>query len=153
MRIILLTHEREILRKNGTGKIVQNVTGDNCSIIEWKRKEPSILIKKELSEKNTLLVYPGDEESTISDISGIENFILLDGTWQEARKIYNKSPYLKRFRSYKFSAENKSSYTLRRNQKETGLCTVESVIELYKLKGDYCTAEKLNNAFNVFQKS
>ena len=32
------------------------------------------------------------------DLSGITHFILIDGTWHEARKIHQRSPYLQKVR-------------------------------------------------------
>lgn len=150
MFIYLLTHEKELLKKTGTGKIVNEVM-ENCSVIKWKRKEPHQILEKELNPNNTILVYPSDTEPGYSgDLSEIENFILLDGTWQEAKKMYNRSPYLKRFKHYSFPSDIKSNYILRRNQKDFGLCTVESVIELCRLKGDIYMEDKLSCLFDNF---
>lgn len=151
MNIILLTHEKELLRKNGTGQLVKNKISDSTEIIRWKRKEPSSLIENDLNSKNTLLVYPGGDDENCTDFKHIENFILLDGTWQEANKIYNKSPYLKRFKKFSFSCSYKSTYNLRKNQKLSGLCTIESVIELYKLKENYGIVTLLQNAYDSFK--
>lgn len=46
-----------------------------------------------------------------------DNYIVLDGTWKEAHKIYNISPYLKSLPTIKIEADQKSLYTLSRNQK------------------------------------
>lgn len=153
MKIILLTHEKELLKKTGTGKIVKKELGNSCNIIPWKRKEPSILLEKQLSRKNTVLVYPGGESEDSIDLTNIENFIIIDGTWQESKKIFNKSPYLKKYRRFSFSENYQSNYQLRKNQKKSGLCTIESVIELYKLKDLRSEPENLLNAFLAFQKS
>ncbi|WP_417507974.1 DTW domain-containing protein [Marinomonas gallaica] len=51
----------------------------------------------------TLLIYPTAEPEhfdALSEpltVSQAEHVILLDGTWQQARKIYNRTEYLKRF--------------------------------------------------------
>jgi DTW domain-containing protein YfiP len=90
------------------------------------------------------------EERYIDTLSDIEDFLILDGTWQEARKIYNKSPYLQSMKIFSLSSDNESRYNIRRNQKEGGLCTAECVMELLKLKGEDQDAEILNNSFLNF---
>lgn len=143
MRIILLTHERELERKTGTGIITQKYV-DFCDIITWYRKEPDPVFNS-LEPEKTLLIYPGKESETEIDITQYDNFVLIDGTWQEARKIYNRSPYLRNFREYELKDTPTSIYTLRRNQ--VGLCTVETVIELLKRKGEDQLAEELYEHF------
>lgn len=151
MNIILLTHERELFKKTGTGKLVKEVMNSSTQIITWKRKEPDTLLEKDLIPENTLLVYPGGEDESNIDLTNIENFIIIDGTWQEANKIYNRSPYLKRFNKLTFSSNYKSTYNLRKNQKKSGLCTIESVVELYKLKGNSEIATLLEKTYDSFK--
>lgn len=151
MNIILLTHEKELLKKTGTGKLVKEVMNSSTQIITWKRKEPDTLLEKDLIPENTLLVYPGGEDESNIDLTNIENFIIIDGTWQEANKIYNRSPYLKRFSKLTFSSNYKSTYNLRKNQKKSGLCTIESVIELYRLKGHGDVVTLLEKTYDSFK--
>ncbi|MBM7074478.1 DTW domain-containing protein [Shewanella sp. 202IG2-18] len=70
---------------------------------------------------------------------------MLDGTWQEAQKIFNKSPYLKELPKVKIETSTESIYQLRRNQRGNGLCTAESVIELLRIKGNEMTANQLQS--------
>ncbi|MGL1891982.1 MAG: DTW domain-containing protein [Spirochaetaceae bacterium] len=151
MKIFLLTHLKELSRKTGTGKIAKSILNNSCNIILWKRKEPPSEII-DLDPNNTVLVYPGDEDEC-ENIENITNFILLDGTWQESNKIYNKSPYLKNFKSIKLDSSIISEYALRRNQKGFGLCTIESIIEIYKLKEDQKVVLELKEAFYTFNKN
>lgn len=152
MFVYLLTHEKELLRKSGTGVLVKTVLTDLCQIIPWKRVEPSPVLKEILDIDNTVLVYPGEDSTLCNELvlESIENFILLDGTWQESQKMFNRSPYLKRFKKVMFSENLKSKYILRRNQKSFGLCTIESVIELSKIKCETELTEKLCNKFKTF---
>lgn len=149
MNFILLTHEREISRKTGTGKLVKKVLDDQCKIITWSRVDPDTHITKEIDINKTVLLYPGESEHSV-DVNKIENFIILDGTWQEARKIYNKSPYLKEFSKFQITTTDKSIFNIRRNQIEGGLCTAESVIKILRMRGGSLKADKLENELNLF---
>lgn len=131
MKIWLLTHTEELKKSSGTGKLVKNVLGNDCKIIEWSRISPEQTIL-DLSPVNTLLIYPCEEEQNTLSITPQEvpdNIIIIDGTWQQAKKIYNRSPYLKKFPHYEIKGV-KSVYSKRRNQKNTGLCTAEVAIHI-----------------------
>jgi DTW domain-containing protein YfiP len=151
IRFYLLTHEREIRRETSSSVPVRQALGESCATIIWKRREPNIEIECTLSPCDTVLVYPTDDQPLVEDIQPIGNFILLEGTWQEARKIYNRSPYLRRFPAMRIGTENGSAYRLRRNQKDGGLCTAETVIEILRLKGQFKLAESLFERFVSFQ--
>ena len=151
LKIYLLTHEKELDRNTSTSRVVKEVIKDRCEIITWKRKEPDFLFKEELSPENSILVYKSEEGVSVEDIEGIKNFILLEGTWQESRKIYNRSPYLKQYKVLSIKPNSPSKYNLRRNQVASGLSTVETVIEIFRLKRENDVANTLFSAFINFQ--
>ena len=152
MNIFLLTHSREILKKNNTGVLVTTVLGDKAKVITWERKQPDLGLLTCIQNKSIALVYPS--ENSIDITSGVkaeyENYIIIDGTWQEARKIYNKSPYLHELPTIAITATKSSAYTLRRNQKTNGLCTAECVIELCKWQGHVYLSNELQLVFHKF---
>ncbi|NLQ19146.1 DTW domain-containing protein [Marinomonas sp. M1K-6] len=131
MKIWLLSHSEELKKTTGTGRLVKDVLGQQCDIIVWSRVAPSEAILH-LSPTNTLLIYPSEkpeQTDTDDDQLNVDNIIIIDGTWQQARKIYNQSPYLKIFKHHEITAVN-SVYKKRRNQKNQGLCTAEVAIHL-----------------------
>jgi len=102
-----------------------------------------------INNKNTVLLYPvGDADA--APIESFENIILLDATWQEARKMFNKSPYLKNLPRAHIKPRQISQYQLRRNQPEGGLCTAECVVEILIAKNHLDIAERLDTAFAHF---
>ena len=52
-------------------------------------------------------------------------FILLDGTWPEARKMFNKSPYLDGFPVLAIKPDALSTYGMRVAHSDEHLCTAE----------------------------
>ncbi len=150
MKFFLLTHEREMKRPTNTGNIVSRILLDKSRQIPWQRKNPDKKLLEIMNRNDTALLFNNGEGESVDDISLIENFIILDGTWQEAGKIFNKSPYLKEMKTLTLKSKNKSVYSLRRNQKDWGLCTAECVIELLKMKGDIKNSEKLDRALMEF---
>ncbi|MBR7890024.1 DTW domain-containing protein [Marinomonas sp. A79] len=153
MKIWLLTHSEEIKKTTGTGPLVKSALGLQCEIVVWSRVSPDEAILN-LPNNTTLLIYPKVQAETISYdtvFSEIENIIILDGTWQQARKMYNQSPYLQRLTHYEIHGV-KSVYNKRRNQKETGLCTAEVAIHLLQ-KNNHPAAPRLVDDFHRFNQS
>ena len=153
MKFILLTHERETLKDTNTGRLVKQVLAEDAEVIIWKRREPNSFLINLLETKQAALVFPSDhktenEEYTISKV--YDYLIILDATWQEARKMFNRSTYLKQAERVALKISKPSEYKLRRNQKEGGLSTVECVIELLKKNDNFIMAEILNDAFVTF---
>ncbi|MBM7072648.1 DTW domain-containing protein [Shewanella sp. 202IG2-18] len=150
MNIILLTHEREVSKKTNTGVLVSDVLGENARVVVWERKNPDPELLAQIENGKVALLYPTEYSEVVSAETDFDSYIVLDGTWQEAQKIYNKSAYLKDLPKVKIETSTKSIYQLRRNQKPNGLCTAECVIELLKAKGIVSTAEELQSEFEAF---
>ncbi len=150
MFIYLLTHEREISKKSNTGKLVVKVAPDHSKVVVWKRKEPCIELLKEIETGRVALLYPSIDSKPVEEMADIDSYILLDGTWQEAQKMYNKSPYLKTLPKANISTEKISRYHMRRNQKQQGLCTAECAIEVLKHNKEQVLAKKLTDSFELF---
>jgi DTW domain-containing protein YfiP len=72
------------------------------------------------------LVFPSDDKNISQKVCEISQrllyLVLIDATWQEARKMFNQSPYLKALPKVLLINSPKSIYPLRRNQIEGGLC-------------------------------
>lgn len=154
MHIWLLTHSEELKKANGTGQLISSHLANLSSVIVWQRTEPDEALMA-LPEEKTLVIYPSaTEPKAISpevklDAHSAEHFIILDGTWQQARKMYNRSPYLHKFQTYEIRGES-SQYLRRRNQQKSGLCTAESAIYLLREKGLTSEAQQLESAFLEF---
>lgn len=146
LHIILLTHERELHRKTNTGSIALQLASELVERIVWSRTAPSQHLLEQLANQQAVLLYPSTEPIRVN-IADVETIILIDSTWQEAQKIVNKSPYLQHAPKATLSTTQQSSFALRRNQIDGGLCTIECIIELCKIKGLHDTAEKLIAAF------
>ncbi|WP_434926678.1 tRNA-uridine aminocarboxypropyltransferase [Shewanella sp. HL-SH2] len=143
MNIILLTHQRELDRKTNTGKLVSEVMLGQVKVIVWDRVNPNPYLLDKLATKQVGLLFPKQEHSALNDIQApqqrfidIDNdnahrlaefshVIIIDSTWQEARKIYNRSDYLHQLTKITLVNELPSIFSLRRNQIEGGLCTAE----------------------------
>lgn len=150
MKFTLLTHFKEFGKRSNTGRLVLDVLGGDAEQVRWDRMEPPARLSDEIEAGGVALVYPGAVDDNDSDLTGITHFILIDGTWHEARKIHQRSPYLQKVRRVNITPAGKSRYTLRKNQKEACLCTAECVIEILRRTGNEAAANHLEERFLTF---
>jgi tRNA-uridine aminocarboxypropyltransferase len=149
MQLILLTHSRETHKASNTGQLISRVYPDVQTII-WQRTEPDKALLKLIAEGETALVFQQEKSIPSDHVSKYKRFILIDSTWQEARKIYNRSPYLHDLPCIQFSTGKQSRYSLRRNQLDGGLCTAECVMELFSAAGLNVQVNLLGKEFSTF---
>jgi len=150
MKITLLTHFKEFEKRSNTGRLVVDVLGNAAEQVCWDRMNPPPRLIEEIEAGGVALVYPGAVDGNDGDVSDITQFIIIDGTWHEARKIHQRSPYLQKIRRICLNTGETSRYNLRKNQKESGLCTAECVIEVLRLAGNSAEADRLEEQFLAF---
>lgn len=149
MKIFLLTHERELLRASNTGALAKRVAPEIVERITWVRNAPDASLLDAINSNNTALLYPA-EDAKVASVELFESIIVLDATWQEARKMFNHSPYLHQLPKTKINPQHVSQYQLRRNQPEGGLCTAECVVEILSANHQNQLAERLAAEFSDF---
>jgi len=149
MKIYLLTHKRELARQTNTGLVVLSCLGEIVERVVWDRVNPDLRLVEHIEQGEVALMYP-DKNAECSNIDSVDNIIVIDATWQEANKIYNKSPYLKSIARVSLDVQYNSSYHLRRNQPLGGLCTAETIIEFLRQKGNISLAKTLEVNYEKF---
>ena len=152
LKFSLLTHTKEITKRSNTGRVVVDVLGSSAQQILWDRMVPPAGLVEAIEAGGVALVYPGTEDEMAGDLAGIEHFILIDSTWHEARKIHQRSPYLQNVRRVSLKTTQKSEYSLRKNQKKSGLCTVECVIAILHSTGHSEKAAQMHARFLAFMR-
>ncbi|MBA6327385.1 DTW domain-containing protein [Colwellia sp. MB02u-6] len=153
MKIFLLTHERELHRATNTGALALESANEIVERILWQRVTPNKDLTRLIENNEAVLLYSKAESSSAVSrptIEEYENIIIIDGTWQEAKKIFNQSSYLKNAPKCTLKTVNDSLYKLRANQPKGGLCTIECIIEVLRLKGQHKMATELSLKFEQF---
>ncbi|PCI28845.1 MAG: DTW domain-containing protein [SAR324 cluster bacterium] len=154
----LLMHPMESRKPTNTGKLIANCI-DSTKTFIWDRLHPPEEFIRELKnpQYRIYLIFPDDfteDKSLVTDYveedDRIPVFLILDGTWKQARKIYRRSEYLQRLLHLPLIPQQKSRYTLRRASREHHLCTVEVAVELLSIAGEEGNAEKLQTYFDCF---
>lgn len=157
MQIILLTHERELVRPNNTGRLAIAAFPESVICIPWSRTAPDPALVTRLASQEAKLLFPADAEEKVKQDLSIKpaltlpkQIVILDGTWQEARKMLRQSPYLKSAAKIELPyRESGSAFVLRRNQLEGGLCTAECIIALWQQAGYENQATELTSLFTA----
>ncbi|WP_318510484.1 tRNA-uridine aminocarboxypropyltransferase [Photobacterium leiognathi] len=153
---VLLTHPRELNKDTNTGKLMLNSL-PHCRVDVWQRTEPPAQLIEQLRDPryHAYLVFPSDDEhpsvSLASTSKGaIPLFIILDATWQEAKKMVRKSPWLSALPRLALTPQQASNYALRRNQQDGNLCTCEVGISLLDTLQLADEATQLQHYFDAF---
>lgn len=135
---ILLMHEDEVLKPTNTGRLVADVFPSCTQVFEWARTEAPEGLLPLLMDPNRLVVviFPADGALTPAVIAHQAQLlnrrltlVLLDGTWKQARKMFNRTPWLASFPCVAVPLQT-ALYSLRKAAHSGCLSTVEAAIGL-----------------------
>lgn len=156
-------HEKEQERETNTGKWL-NQALPYCDTTIWHRQLPREAMLKDInaSSEVPLLVFPDQHSIPVTEATALltrQNkqpfFMVLEGTWQEARKMRRKSPWMDSITRVHLTPDNASGYRLRKNQDSGHLCTLEVAAELLKITDEADNARRLlaffDHLMNVYQ--
>jgi len=160
-KLWILSSEREFCRPSNTARLLKLINPDSTEIFQWERtKSPAQLITNiSKADYRPFVVFPAEteelEKRTVQFEPTSKNpaFIILDGTWKEARRIFRKSDYLKDLPIVSIESNNATNYDLRRGAAEGNLCTIEAAIELLKMNEEPETSVAIEEYYKLFLKS
>ena len=159
--ICLLMGDIEALKPSNTGWLVADVLADTYAFC-WARTEtdPALLSLLADPQWQPYVVFPGEYVApervvhAVQEASGpsakLPLFILLDGTWAEARKMFRKSPYLDHLPVLSLAPEQISRYRLRRSKRDDHFCTSEVASLCLALADEPLAAQTLEAYLDVF---
>jgi DTW domain-containing protein YfiP len=164
---LLLMYDTEVLKPSNTGKLIADLIPDSFAFL-WSRTEvnPEIIALLEDPIWQPMIVFPkayvGEEreifDNEITLMSGKRPlFIMLDGSWREAKKMFRRSPYLQHLPVVSFTPkvpeneeEISSRYQIRLAANNTELATAEVAAQILSLAGEQTNADLLDLWFDVF---
>jgi DTW domain-containing protein YfiP len=151
----------EVLKPSNTGWLVADVLADTYAF-GWARTEtdPALLALLADPQWQPYVVFPKEYVEPERVVHALQEasgpsakrplFILLDGTWAEARKMFRKSPYLERFPVLSLEPAQLSRYQLRRSRRDDHFCTSEVAALCLELSGEGSAAETLSAYLDVY---
>ncbi|MFI8416706.1 tRNA-uridine aminocarboxypropyltransferase [Serratia sp. NPDC078593] len=158
-RFCLIMFGAEPLKPSNTGRLIADILPDTQAFL-WSRTEidPVLLAAINDPTRQPYVVFPASyadpQRSVCSELPSNGKpplFIMLDGTWAEARKMFRKSPYLDRFPVFSLNVAAASDYQLREASRPEQHCTAEVAAALLQQAGDSAAAVGLNQHFNYFR--
>lgn len=164
--VCLLMADIEPLKPTNTGWLIADTVPDTFAF-GWSRTEPDPALLALLGDPmwDCYVVFPGQYAAPERVVHGIQPcapaqsgavkrplFILLDGTWSEARKMFSRSPYLNAMPvlSLEPEAAGASQYRLRRSRCSDHFCTSEVAARCLSLAGDEAAEKTLDAYLGVF---
>jgi len=163
---LLLMYDTEILKPSNTGKLIADVVPDTFAFL-WSRTEENKALLAVLNDEQwqPYVVFPeqyietGREvfsQKLVLEAGKRPLFIMLDGSWREAKKMFRKSPYLNTFPVVSFNPENTdnkaliSRYQIRQASSSHQFATAEVAARVLDMLGENINAEVLDLWFDVF---
>lgn len=157
-RFCLVMFDTEPMKPSNTGRLIADILPDTAAF-QWSRTEPpqELLDLVNNPDYQPVVVFPAsyaDEGREVISTPAPGKpplFIMLDGTWTEARKMFRKSPYLDALPVISVDLSRVSAYHLREAHAEDQYCTAEVAIALLDLAGDTVAAGALADHFSLFR--
>tara|TARA_R110000744_G_scaffold77261_1_gene152672 strand:+ start:962 stop:1732 length:771 start_codon:yes stop_codon:yes gene_type:complete len=164
---LLLMYDTEVLKPSNTGKLIADLIPDSFAFL-WSRTEvnPDIITLLNDPIWQPMIVFPkaysGEEREIFDNKITLKSgkrplFIMLDGSWREAKKMFRRSPYLQHLPVVSFtpkvpenSVELSSRYQIRLAANNTELATAEVAAQVLSLAGEQINADLLDLWFDVF---
>ena len=169
LRLLLLRHANELPRRTGTGPLLEHAAMlEHLSVerAEWSGRADNARLEERLMRlPSPALLWTDGAAATSApndEGGGPRTFVIIDGTWQEARKIFRKGPpVLRALPRIALRPKAASAYTLRGNYgwrrrfaHDDGaglLCTAEAAAALLdEVVGD-SGGEELRDVLAQFQ--
>ncbi|MGS0689304.1 tRNA-uridine aminocarboxypropyltransferase [Shewanella sp. 30m-9] len=165
LAFMLIMYDDEVLKPSNSGRLIADIVPDTHAFI-WSRNEPN---RKMLSIINDpkyqpFVIFPAEYavdgqsvvdrvEKTKLDQDKKPLFILLDGSWREAIKMFRKSDYLHQFPLFSFSPESAAAYALRKGARDFQLGTAEVASLALSAAGENKNSAVLEAWFALFVES
>lgn len=164
---LLLMYDDEVLKPSNTGRLIADLIDDTHAFL-WSRTEPSTELLALLDDPQwqPLVVFPesyaAPERPVVNQVPASDPnkrplFILLDGTWREAKKMFRKSPYLDQFPVLSMKLDEGQpvqTITHRHRVRQAGidgqLATAEVAARVLDSYGEHHNAQLLDLWFDVF---
>ncbi|OUR60285.1 DTW domain-containing protein [Colwellia sp. 39_35_sub15_T18] len=184
---LLLMYDTEVLKPSNTGKLIADLVPDTYAFL-WSRTtrndelqailddekwQPFVVFPQEYAQENR----PVETQAINCSTGKRPLFIMLDGSWREAKKMFRKSPYLDRFPLVSFDPKlffgsqlpdsglaggelpanveqtpvgEHSRYTVRKTELAHQFSTAEVAARVLAMSGEHDNAHLLDLWFDVF---
>ncbi|WP_299005223.1 DTW domain-containing protein [uncultured Shewanella sp.] len=172
-QFLLIMYDDEVLKPSNSGRLIADLIPNTHAYI-WSRiqanramlallKDPNyqayVIFPSQYAMKNQPVINSlSDSVSLLENKTGLQKqkktlFVMLDGSWREAIKMFRNSPYLHHLPLLSFSAEHTAHYALRKGSRDFQLGTAEVAALALAVNGEHDNANALTAWFDLFVSS
>lgn len=170
LELDILVHEKELNKESNTALLIWKSLS-NCQMFFWQRTLMAENMFEDIAEDGSapeplpvLLLparlanrYQGQDSKhhpmlSIEQLKG-RSLLLLDGSWQQVRKMYRQSKSLQHLPCFEIPVSTDlpmETFSLRRNQQADGFCSAQAIALLLWHMAEKTQAKQLLEAFNLF---
>lgn len=135
-KVVILQHPRESDVPINTARLCELQLEQAERHIGIKLDEvPAFRARLNDPEAPAILLYPGEEavDLAVQPPPGPVTLVVLDGTWWQAKKLFQQNPELAKLPRYSLSPSAPSRYRIRREPAEHCVSTIEAIGEALSL--------------------
>ncbi|MGB0782507.1 MAG: tRNA-uridine aminocarboxypropyltransferase [Marinomonas sp.] len=160
---ILLYHRDEIHKPTNSGRLIADLFPNNTQAFLWSRTEPIEALLQTLSQKRNrcTVLFPNTEtaqrqsrplraHTELVDAIQEHTFIILDGTWKQASKMFHQSEWLKNIPHFEISSEAQRSFLVRHSSHDMQFATAEVTAMLLDALGYHSESQRLISYYQTF---
>ena len=177
----IVMHDAEVLKPSNTARLIADVV-PNTTAFMWSRTEPNteLLALLNTPKYQPFVIFPEQyvaptRKVYLNQIPNLESeeftqettskaktplFVLLDGSWREAKKMFRKSPYLDAFPVLSLNRDNLSQTSqasenlagnyIREAEVDNQFATAQVAAQLLALNGEKQASQHLSLWFDLF---
>src|SRR5262249_46117618 len=132
--LIILQHPRESQNPIGTARMAHlAVLGSQLRVgIEFDA-DPVVTAMRGDATRRSVILYPSPNSRPAEELRSSEvpvRVFILDGTWWQAKKLWQRNPWLHALPAYRLSPSTPGQYRIRREPAAHCLATIEAVVQL-----------------------
>lgn len=170
---MLVMYDDEVLKPTNSGRLIADLVPDTHAFL-WSRVTPNSEMLALLANEQyqPYLVFPSEyayeNQQIISKVS-VTNlalnstkqssnakkplFVLLDGSWRQAVKMFRKSSYLHNLPMLSFDQSTVAKYALRKGMRDFQMGTAEVASLVLNVLGEHANASTFSAWFDLFIES
>ncbi|MGS0681651.1 tRNA-uridine aminocarboxypropyltransferase [Shewanella sp. 125m-7] len=165
LAFMLIMYDDEVLKPSNSGRLIADIVPDTYAFI-WSRNDPNSKMLSIINDPcyQPFVIFPSEYavegQAVVDHVVPNELeagkrplFIVLDGSWREAIKMFRKSEYLHGLPLFSFTPETTASYALRKGARDFQLGTAEVAALAMSAAGEKENSAVLEAWFALFVES
>ena len=156
IRFHLYVHYKEYKRTSNTGILIKKLLPNSGVYISCHDSDKTNLFTEISENPNICVLYPGDTSLTLESwletcTPSEKNFILLDSTWNQGRKLMRTLP--KSLKRVKIVSDAQSLIKCKKQSNQGYFSTLECAALILKQMGDIAAYEEIMKTFVLKDKA